>query len=90
MSFVNPNYNIPSGFHADNYTTPAKKTVDEHLKAIDAALAKIAANDTFTVPTTPTGGTTVDTEARTAIASIITALTAIKTALKDHLIVKAS
>lgn len=88
MAYVNPKFNIPSGFHPDNYR-PAGKTVDDHLKAIDAKIATVTADPstTFIVPTAPTGGSTVDTEAREAVTSIITALGLIKTALVEHGIV---
>lgn len=84
MSFINPKFNIPSGFHPDNYT-PSGKTVDDHLKAIDTSLASIdTINETLEdlakvegeFIADPTGGTTTDAESRTAIAAILDILVA--------------
>ena len=74
MSFTNPKFNLPSGFHPDNYVATGK-TVDSHLKGIDDSLALLAkVEGTFIAD--PTGGTTTDTQARTAIASILDILIA--------------
>ena len=90
MSFTNPKFNLPSGFHPDNYVATGK-TVDSHLKGIDDSLALLATsasvntlsetvNELAKVEGTfiadPTGGTTTDTQARTAIASILDILIA--------------
>lgn len=77
-----------------NYSPIKKHIIDSHFKAIDNALgainesietltidAEAAIPTAVTIPTDPTGGTTTDAEARTAINGINDALGEIETAL---------
>ena len=74
-----------------NYSPVKKHIIDSHLKVIDKALgdiktsididAEAAIPTAVTIPTDPTGGTTTDAQARTAINGINDALGEIETAL---------
>lgn len=76
-----------------NYSPVKKHIIDSHFKAIDKALgdiktsinidAEAAIPTAVTIPTDPTGGTTTDAQARTAINGINDALGEIETALGD-------
>jgi len=84
--------NLPCAFKPSEYESKGTdKYIDNHLAGIDEKFKTVkdivAAEDAvttdITIPSAPTGGTTVDAESRTAIGSIITALGIIETALED-------
>lgn len=79
---------IFSRFKPSNYR-PKDSDLDSHFKAIDIALKKTIGNK-ITSAVAPTGGTTIDAEARTAIDTIISNQTAILTILKNNNLMKAS
>ena len=81
---------LPSAFNPSAYESVGTyKYIDNHLKGIDEKFksvkdlidAEAAISTDVTIPTDPTGGTTTDAEARTAINGINDALDEIETAL---------
>ena len=81
---------LPSAVKPSSYEPEGTyKYIDSHLKGIDEKFktvrelidAEAAIPTAVTIPTDPTGGTTTDTQARTAINGINDALGEIETAL---------